>query len=400
MAFAIQSASKCAKFTSVLVRQGSGGSLLSGVTKHAAMATSADVLPPSTPGKELSKSVFISQSRDVFTNLALEDWMYKNFDFTDHHIMLLWRNDPCVVVGRHQNPWVEVDVDLLERKGVKLARRNSGGGSVYHDPGNLNVSFFTPKARYSRKHNLDILAKTLEKEWNLSPEINKKEDLIVDKQYKISGTASRLGRSNSYHHCTLLVNVEKANLRASLLKNEHLHINSTATASVPSPTVNLSELHPGITMDALMAAVGWQYMKTDDLTKSDKGWRQVQKQKGFQMVNPSEEWFPGIQKIRDEFASWEWRYGKTPKFEVSRNYDIGWGLMQITMNVESGLVKDVHVELPEGVAWGRMTGRIELSTSVANQRFTPASFLLVEKALKTQKLHSLHSDDRRQAARA
>ena len=72
-----------------------------------------------------------------------------------------------------------------------------------------------------------------------------------------------------------------------------LHIDSKATASVPSPTVNLSELHPGITMNDLMAAVGWQYMKTDDLSKSDKGWRQVQKQKGFQMVNPSEEWFPG-----------------------------------------------------------------------------------------------------------
>ncbi|CAA9993107.1 unnamed protein product [Nesidiocoris tenuis] len=381
---------KCTKFTSVLVRQCSGGTLLSGVTKNAAtMASSADLRPTAPAGGQngLSKSVFISQSRDIFTNLALEDWMYKNFDFTDHHIMLLWRNDPCVVIGRHQNPWVETDTELLDRKNVKMARRNSGGGTVYHDPGNLNITFFSPKSRYNRKQNLEILANTLEKQWNLRPEINKKEDLIIDEKYKISGTASKLGRPNAYHHCTLLVNVEKADLKSSLLKNEKLMIKTNATSSVPAPTINLSEIHSGITMDALIAAVGWQYMKTDDLTNEDKGWGQVQKQKGFQMINPSEEWFPGIEKIRDEFASWEWRYGKTPKFEVSRSYDIGWGLMDISMTVESGVIQEVYLVCPDGVSWGGMTGKIPVATSVINQRFSQESFILVERALKTHKFH-------------
>lgn len=56
------------------------------------------------PDGEIKKSVFISQSHDIFTNLALEDWLYRNFDFTTHHVLMLWTNDPCVVVGRHQNP--------------------------------------------------------------------------------------------------------------------------------------------------------------------------------------------------------------------------------------------------------------------------------------------------------
>lgn len=56
------------------------------------------------PDDEIKKSVFVSQSRDIFTNLALEDWIYRNFDFSKHHILMLWSNDPCVVVGRHQNP--------------------------------------------------------------------------------------------------------------------------------------------------------------------------------------------------------------------------------------------------------------------------------------------------------
>lgn len=56
------------------------------------------------PDDEIKKSVFISQSHDIFTNLAFEDWLYRNFDFTKHHVLMLWSNDPCVVVGRHQNP--------------------------------------------------------------------------------------------------------------------------------------------------------------------------------------------------------------------------------------------------------------------------------------------------------
>lgn len=56
------------------------------------------------PDENIKKSVFISQSHDIFTNLALEDWLYRNFDFSTHHVLMLWSNDPCVVVGRHQNP--------------------------------------------------------------------------------------------------------------------------------------------------------------------------------------------------------------------------------------------------------------------------------------------------------
>lgn len=130
--------------------------------------------------KNITKSVFISQSNDIFTNLALEDWMYKNFDFTNHHVMLLWINSPCVVIGRHQNPWLEANIGNGTDHGVQLARRNSGGGTVYHDNGNLNMTFFTPKDRYNRKQNLEIITSALNREWGLKAEINKKDDIVID----------------------------------------------------------------------------------------------------------------------------------------------------------------------------------------------------------------------------
>lgn len=131
---------------------------------------------------EIKKSVFISQSYDIFTNLALEDWLYRNFDFKRHHVLLLWANNPCVVIGRHQNPFTESNVSKLIEKGITLARRNSGGGAVYHDRGNLNCTFFTPRERYNRKYNLNILTRALFREWAIKAEINKRDDIVVNEK--------------------------------------------------------------------------------------------------------------------------------------------------------------------------------------------------------------------------
>lgn len=129
--------------------------------------------------KEIKKSVFISQSYDVFTNLALEDWIYRNYDFTNHHVLMLWANDPCVVVGRHQNPFMEANVSNLMNKGVALARRNSGGGAVFHDRGNLNCTFFTNRDRYNRNYNLNILTRALFREFAIKTEISDRDDITL-----------------------------------------------------------------------------------------------------------------------------------------------------------------------------------------------------------------------------
>lgn len=127
----------------------------------------------------IRKSVFISQSYDVFTNLALEDWIYKNYDFGNHHVLMLWLNDPCVVIGRHQNPFNETNVSQLANAGIELARRNSGGGSVYHDRNNLNCTFFTPRERYDRKYNLNLITRAIYREYGIDTEISPRDDILL-----------------------------------------------------------------------------------------------------------------------------------------------------------------------------------------------------------------------------
>lgn len=131
------------------------------------------------------KTVQISRSTDVFENLALEHWYYRYSDFTNKPMLLLWVNSNCVVIGRHQNPWLEVNFEPTID--VRIARRNSGGGTVFHDGGNLNMTFFTHRDVYNRRSNLELIVETLKNEWDVMTEINKREDIVVENKYKVKG---------------------------------------------------------------------------------------------------------------------------------------------------------------------------------------------------------------------
>lgn len=314
--------------------------------------SSADV--KKIPDSEVRKSVFISQSNDIYSNLALEDWIYRNFDFAHHHILMLWINSPTVVVGRHQNPFAEANVSALMRNGVELARRNSGGGAVYHDLGNLNCTFFTPRARYDRKYNLNLITRALYREYGISADISDRDDITVMGK-KISGTAAKLGQPNAYHHCTLLVNSNKLHLGESLVK-DNAEVISKATVSVPSPIKNLTDVNRTVNIQQLLSAIGYEFLRTPATQLTDGGRDLLMKQLGFQLINPTEKWFPGISELRENFSSWDWRVGKTPKFSVQKSIQLkSEGAeqqqqeqqeMKVKVDVEKGLIQEISLLVP------------------------------------------------------
>ena len=77
--------------------------------------------------------IWISTSRDIFSNLALEEYIYDNINMNKDNILLIWKNEPCIVIGRHQNPWDECNLPEAKKYNIHIARRQSGGGTVYHD---------------------------------------------------------------------------------------------------------------------------------------------------------------------------------------------------------------------------------------------------------------------------
>ncbi|XP_063406908.1 lipoyl amidotransferase LIPT1, mitochondrial-like [Mytilus trossulus] len=282
--------------------------------------------------------VFVSLSNDIFMNLAFEDWLYENENVKDKSILLMWKNKPTVVIGRHQNPYLECDVWKMAKNNLSLARRKSGGGAVYHDEGNINCSFIKDRSLYNRYSNLDLVVKALSSNWNVDLSINTREDILLDGFYKVSGTASKLGRNTTYHHFTLIFDVDKDKLFEYLdSPMSTVGVHSRATQSLKSRVKNLSDSIPGVTYDSLVDVIGQQFLQ---------GKKNID---NFQFINPSEAQFPGLQKIYDELCDWEWIYGRTPNFSLTRHFakNLEYYIEhQITVNVsiEKGRISKIDIE--------------------------------------------------------
>ena len=258
--------------------------------------------------------------------------MHEKVDLSLHNCLFVWRNQPSVVIGRHQNPWRECHVREVKKNGVNVCRRNSGGGAVYHDLGNLNFTFFTHRKDYNRKHNLNIIVTALKKQWPLlDVEVNKRDDIVLNQKFKISGSSSKLGRNSTFHHCTLLINSNKEHLKKNLAKNSD-HMICNATASVRSPVQNLADVDKTICIEEVSNAVVSMYVDHHSPGRI------------FEISTDDETLTPGIRSIADGLQDWKWIYGKTPDFSVERVYcNNEHGLNFIRMKIRKGFIAELEI---------------------------------------------------------
>ena len=129
---------------------------------------------------------------DPYFNLAAEEYLLKNFK---ENIFMLWQNEPSIVIGKHQDVWAEVNLKFVQDQQIKIARRFSGGGAVYHDPGNLNLTFIeTGQIMQTDKYTIQIMnfLKTL----GVHVEMDERKGLTIG-GFKISGSAQSIHLSPS-----------------------------------------------------------------------------------------------------------------------------------------------------------------------------------------------------------
>ncbi|XP_064596717.1 lipoyl amidotransferase LIPT1, mitochondrial-like [Liolophura sinensis] len=217
----------------------------------------------------------------------------------------MWRNESAIVIGRHQNPWLECNVPEARKQGISLVRRKSGGGTVYHDKGNLNCSVLTNRKMYNRKENLDLVVKAIQSKWDIPLVVNSRDDIMMDGLYKISGTAAKLGGKRAYHHFTLLFDAELGKI-PGLLQSPMMGSDTKATGSVPSQVMNLTDADRSVDFDSLTSAIAKQY-----LDKQDGQMRPLL---------PTEKEFPGIEEKIKELCDSNWTFNKTPKFSIVREF--------------------------------------------------------------------------------
>ncbi|KFJ43801.1 lipoate--protein ligase [Francisella philomiragia] len=268
--------------------------------------------------------IYISQSNDIYFNLAFENWLFLE---KLHHekILFLWQNSPCVVIGRAQNPWLECNLEAMTNDNIPMVRRQSGGGTVYHDYGNLNYTIISTKKEHDIKANLELVCNTVKK-LGIDVYANERNDIVVDHNghtYKVSGSAFREKKDRAFHHGTLLINANTKKLYDYLHQPIDKSLDTKGVKSHRSKVINLSEIKHDI--------------QTQDLTRSFiKGFRSID----LSLINEETplENRELIDKEIEILKEWKWRFGKTLPF--TKTYTKG--SEQIKIKIDAGIVTEIN----------------------------------------------------------
>ncbi len=264
---------------------------------------------------------------DPWDNLAAEELLWQDLKGS---ALLLYRNFPSLILGRHQNPWREVRWDEVSSRRIPLIRRSTGGGTVWHDEGNLNFSFLWGQNSHQREILQDFAADTLRKR-GYPIEVGPKGDLLLSgpTPRKISGHAYAYRGGRVLHHATLLCQARLDDLRSVLGTTGEL-LEWVGTASRPMPVANLG-------CDPFEAA-RW-------LTEAFKQRWKAEEMTPWDALGISESvWHEKKQGFRDRLASSEWTWDSTPPFRWKGHVKEGLGIFR----VEEGLVREGTTPKVEG----------------------------------------------------
>ena len=180
----------------------------------------------------------INPSLDPFYNQALEEYLFQNR--TERDIFLLWRNTPAVIVGCYQNISQEVNLRRLKERGIPVVRRSSGGGTVYHDLGNVNYSLMKKRNKILEYDDFLLPVITALRGLGIMAEKNRCSDIAIGGR-KISGSAQKVTGERVLHHGTLLYASDLSLLDEITTKNKSVHIQSKASPSAICKVCNISE---------------------------------------------------------------------------------------------------------------------------------------------------------------
>ncbi|SNX85342.1 related to lipoyltransferase [Melanopsichium pennsylvanicum] len=346
---------------------------------------------------------YVSTSTNPWFNLAFEDCLFRTVDAWIP-ICFVYRNAPCVVVGRNQNPWKELNASAMRSIGLSMVRRRSGGGTVYHDLGNTNYSFHISREAFDRRTHAELVARALnalpvglhlsscdlarsqtgayvnarndicirvKSGFDLNSTLKTKTEADQDgyEERKVSGSAYKLVNKRAYHHGTMLLSASLASLGSSLRNDRGDLLVTKGVASVPAPVANLTDAFPDrkamLSHHTFVQAVVDEFHRTYPASSSSSSSLASSKASVAVIVDEANlnkpEWNQGKLKLKetfDELQSWQWVFGQTPEFthkvslhDASEIIDAteqkqeskGWGPFSIEIHSKHGVVLDAKL---------------------------------------------------------
>jgi lipoate---protein ligase len=266
---------------------------------------------------------------DPYFNIASEEYLLKNFS---DDIFLLYRNNPSVIVGKHQNTFAEINYWFVKEKNIKVVRRLSGGGTVYHDTGNLNFCFIRNGQIGSLVDFQKFTQPIVEmlQAMGIPAERSGRNDLTIN-GLKISGNAEHIYKNRTLHHGTLLISAYLENLKGALQNNaENYH--DKAIKSVRSKVTNLREYLPtDLTIELFRERLVEHIFAT------------------FPDIQPhvySDTDLKAIQQLVDQkYSTWEWNFGYSPKFTFKNCGKIDNDIIDIEIDIDKGMIQRIMIKL-------------------------------------------------------
>ena len=267
---------------------------------------------------------------DPRINLAIEEYLLKTMDVEKEPVLLFYINQPSIIIGKNQNTIEEINTDYVEDNGIIVVRRLSGGGAVYHDLGNLNFSFITNDdgdsfMNYKKftQPVVDALAKM-----GVNAELSGRNDILAEGR-KVSGNAQFSTKGRMFSHGTLMFDTE-IDAVVSALKVKKDKIESKGIKSIRSRVANISEF--------LKEQMTVEEFRLEILKSIFDG------EENIRYYELTEEDWANIHKLSEErYQTWEWNFGKSPRFNIQKTHRFPTGGIDIRLEVNHGVMEEVHI---------------------------------------------------------
>jgi len=271
-----------------------------------------------------------NDSNNPYFNLALEEYFMKYRDLGDD-ILILWQNEPTVVVGRNQNTIEEINSKFIRENNIHVVRRPSGGGTVFHDLGNLNYTFISSSEHDNGNNFRKFTRPVIEvlRTLGINAEFTGRNDITIDGK-KICGTAQYYYKNKVLHHGAMLFNANLDVLQDCL--NVKLDkIQSKGIKSVRSRVSNIyTHLKEKITVNEFKNLLLKYILDTDDIES-----------KQYILTNEDLEKINQIKK--EKYDTWEWNYGESPNFGLQKSKRYAGGSLDLRFDVEGGNIKHCKI---------------------------------------------------------